>query len=252
MSKLLDSVSKSPPKASSQEALRNVPVSTADYLIAKMKKGAQRRTWLSLGTAVVLIASLLAVHRYFQQDVTRAPASLPAVNESSIDVADSVSEGLRFFNQRNYEAAAEVFLKLSQGPKPSPVALINLGMTYKKRNDFRTARQYISEALEVDPTNPVGLNDLAVLSDEENDRERAIELFRKSISNLPEHSAYLDPILNLGKVYEKRGEWSLALESYAKYSVHPKADPALRKVLQRRIRKLSALVRLAENAEVRK
>ncbi len=89
----------------------------------------------------------------------------------------------------------------TQGEKTlHPALLINTGVMYFDQHDYKTARTFFKNALQIDPDNVKALNNLGLSYYREGDYDRAIQQFRMAIEINPDN---VETYANMGIVYRK-------------------------------------------------
>jgi tetratricopeptide (TPR) repeat protein len=128
-----------------------------------------------------------------------------------------------------YRASIRIF--------PTPLAHISLGLVYSIQGKYDLAIEECKKAIELDPNSGDAYNDLGTYMVKIGREEGAIYWFNKAIEVVSEDSCCLS-YYNLGKIYEKKGDWLKALRHFNKaISIDGTYDPA-----QNAIIKLSTLL----------
>merc|ERR1712045_560098 len=108
-----------------------------------------------------------------------------------------------------------------------------MGTAYKSK-DFETALKHYSEAIELDPTNMVFLNNKAAVYYEMGNHEECREHCLKAVdvgrSNRADHKLIAKAFSRIGNSYNKEGDLSNALEFYNKSLTEHRTKDTLSKV----------------------
>jgi tetratricopeptide (TPR) repeat protein len=220
------------------ETIDGNQLDSRDYLVENKK---QRKTVIIACVAILAVAAIAhtAYKSYRLKKETLEAAT------KGISYLEQMDLSTQAFSKQDYDGALRGYQKLlNDGRKANPLLLVDIGMTYKKKGDLKNAKQSYQAALNADPKYSAAYNNLAMISVEENDWAGAISLLEKAISLDPEHLA---PVLNLAKLYERSSKWGLATASYTKYLLSPKADPAIKNLVQKRLKKLHSLTETDAN-----
>jgi tetratricopeptide (TPR) repeat protein len=78
------------------------------------------------------------------------------------------------------------------------------GMDFARKENFEKAREKFTQALSIEPNDPVILNNLGNIEHHSYEFEKAIEYFEKSL--ISSDSLYVSAGINLGKTYSLIGE----------------------------------------------
>ncbi len=103
-----------------------------------------------------------------------------------------------------------------------------LGWTYSFQGRWDDAIAECLRAIEVDPTFGNPYNDIGAYLIEKGQWEEAIEWFQRAL-HAPRYESYCFPHYNLGRVYDRKGKFQLALKEYkSALSENPQHLGALR------------------------
>jgi tetratricopeptide (TPR) repeat protein len=120
---------------------------------------------------------------------------------------------------------------------PTAIAYISLGLVYSLQEKFDLAIEECKNAIELDPNSGDAYNDIGTYLVKMGREEEAIYWFKKAIELVSEDSCCLS-YYQLGKIYEKKGDWLKAIRHFNKaISIDGTYDPA-----QNAIIKLSTLL----------
>lgn len=122
---------------------------------------------------------------------------------------------IRLREGKNQEALAYLEKAYEMDPN-DPVLLQNLGTVCVLMRDYIRARKWCEAAVRVNPKNEVSYNNLAYIFLQEKESEPAIENARKALEIFPK---YGDAHLNLARGYALKGLIPEALEEYSKARV---------------------------------
>lgn len=112
------------------------------------------------------------------------------------------------------EEAVELY-KQSIDTHPTAEAYTFLGWTYSFMGQLNEAIEECHHAIQEDPDFGNPYNDIGVYLIELNQLEEAIPWLEKAM-NAKRYENPNFPHMNLGRVYERQGEWDQAVESYKK------------------------------------
>ncbi|MEO8857147.1 MAG: XrtA/PEP-CTERM system TPR-repeat protein PrsT [Burkholderiaceae bacterium] len=107
---------------------------------------------------------------------------------------------------KNYPVAEKMYVSVIQIQPDNPVALNNLAWVSAKMNK-EGAIGYAEKAIALAPNQPAFMDTLAMLLSDKNDYPKALEWQNKAIALQPENALYK---LNLAKIYIKGGKKDLA------------------------------------------
>jgi Tfp pilus assembly protein PilF len=116
--------------------------------------------------------------------------------------------------KRELEEAINLYKK-SLATHPTAEAHTFLGWTYSWMGQIDEAIEECHKAIAQDPDFGNPYNDIGAYLTEKGEFDEAIPWFQKAIqARRYENPAY--PHLNLGRVYERKGNWTEAIDSYKK------------------------------------
>lgn len=107
----------------------------------------------------------------------------------------------------------------TQDPQASLRAFTGLGEVYIQREDFETAQQYFSQALDISPEDEVAAYNVGEVFFSHQQIDDAIKYFEMAIEIKPDWSK---PYMKLGYVYLNKGDFDKSLEYFSKFI---KMDP---------------------------
>ena len=107
----------------------------------------------------------------------------------------------------HYQKSIEIY--------PTAEAHTFLGWTYSFMGRYEEAIAECHKAIELDPDYGNPYNDIGAYLIEKGLLDDAIPWLEKAI-HAPRYESYCFPYLNLGRIWEKKGEWFKALEEYKK------------------------------------
>ena len=118
------------------------------------------------------------------------------------------------------------YFKKSIHYKPSAEAYTYLGWIYSLKGLYEEAIENCRHAIEINPDFGNPYNDIGAYLIRLKRYDEAIIWLQKAL-NAPKYDNYCYPLLNLGSIFEIRGEWLKAIELYEK-SIHenPKYKPS--------------------------
>ena len=103
-------------------------------------------------------------------------------------------------------------------PAYSATQLQNMGENYLAASDTASALQYLTEAEQKSPNNPVIQYDLGLAYDQRDLPDNAMSHFEKALKIKPDYSEALNAI---GSVYAKRGQVEQARQAFQKAMDNP-------------------------------
>jgi len=109
--------------------------------------------------------------------------------------------------KENYKSSLEVF--------PTPQAYINLGWTLSKEKKYLEAIQLCTKALDLDLTNGMAYSDIGFYLMKLDRVDEAIAWLNEAVE-LENFDGKFYAFYNLGRAYERMGNWSKALSMYDK------------------------------------
>ncbi len=104
-----------------------------------------------------------------------------------------------------YKRSIEIF--------PTPEAYTFLGWTYSFQGRYEEAISECKEAIKLDPEFGNPYNDIGAYLLEKDRLDEAIPWFQKAMI-AKRYDSYCYPHYNLGRVYERKGNWREALKCY--------------------------------------
>ena len=118
------------------------------------------------------------------------------------------------------EEAVELYKK-SIEIYPTAEAYTFLGWTYSFMGRYDEAIEECHKAIDTDPDFGNPYNDIGAYLIEQNRLDEAIPWLEKA-ARAPRYESYCFPHLNLGRIWERKGEWYKAMDEYQKSL---RADP---------------------------
>jgi tetratricopeptide (TPR) repeat protein len=117
-----------------------------------------------------------------------------------LQMSGSLDEACRW-----YEQSIELY--------PTAEAHTFLGWTYSFMGRYDDAIQECHKAIAVDPDFGNPYNDIGAYLIEKGQLDEAVPWLEKA-TRAPRYQSYCFPHLNLGRIWEKKGEWYRAMEAY--------------------------------------
>jgi len=118
------------------------------------------------------------------------------------------------------------YFKESIRYKPSAEAYTYLGWIYSIKGHYEKAIENCHKAIEVNPDFGNPYNDIGAYLIQLKKYDEAISWLKKALK-APKYDNYCYPLLNLGYVFEKKGEWLKAIKYYEKsIKENPKYKPS--------------------------
>ena len=136
-----------------------------------------------------------------------------------LNYEDRRERAMRYFNEayrRQKEGdleRAESYYRRSIALYPTAEGFTFLGWTYSMRGRLEEAITECKRALEIDPDFGNPYNDIGAYLIEKGELDEAIPWFQKAM-HAKRYESPAFPHLNLGRVYEKKGDWTEAIASY--------------------------------------
>ncbi len=128
-------------------------------------------------------------------------------------------EALKLFQdayQKQTEGSLDEAIQLyhrSIGLCPTAEAHTFLGWALSLKGLFDDAIEECRKAIEIDPDFGNPYNDIGAYLIEKGKHDEAVEWLEKAVS-AKRYDSYFYPHYNLGRVWEKKGDWSRAVNSY--------------------------------------
>lgn len=144
---------------------------------------------------------------------TGAGQQLPVPSATVEDPAmkSILEEGQKLYDAGKYDDAMSKFALVTSTDPQNAIAFNNIGLIYKKKNNYAQAENYYKKALAIRPDYPEGLNNLAVLKVASGDTLEASLFLKKAISADP---AYADAYFNLAVLNDNEGNYKEAISNY--------------------------------------
>ncbi|MGC3965374.1 MAG: tetratricopeptide repeat protein [Rhodocyclaceae bacterium] len=115
--------------------------------------------------------------------------------------------------ERKFEESVEYALQAVAIDADSFEATLTLGSALKELKRYELARQHLARAVALNTADVVALFNLAFTLRELGREDEAVELYKRIIEIAPQH---VGPYVNLGSIYEGRGEHALGYENHTK------------------------------------
>ena len=165
-------------------------------------------TWLAVGTYYLSIGKVAEARRFF---------SKASVMDSHFGPA-WIGFAHTFAAEGEHDQAIAAYstaVRLFQG---THLPHLFLGMQNLQLNNLQLAQEFLSRAHELCDTDPLVLNELAVVFYHVNDLETAINLFSKALQLAElvgaEPKAWISTRANLGHAYRRTGKFNAALDEF--------------------------------------
>ncbi len=174
-----------------------------------------------------------------EQERAAAEASAPAPAPMPAALQATYRRALEAMREESWQEALELLLEVARSEGGRAAVQVNLGIVYLQSGRQPLAGKAFSRALELEPGNPVALNQLALM---EREAGRFGEAERLWLRALEAHPDYANAHLNLGILYDLYLQRPVeALEHYRAYQqLGANSDEQVTKwivELERRIRK---------------
>lgn len=128
-------------------------------------------------------------------------------------------EALRYFQeayQKQMQGELDEAVRLYQkslGLYPTPEAHTFLGWTYSFQGRFEEAIAECRKAIQIDPDYGNPYNDIGSYLIEQGKLDEAVPWLEKAVHS-KRYESYCFPHYNLGRVWERKGDWAKALHCY--------------------------------------
>ncbi len=122
-----------------------------------------------------------------------------------------LEEGQKLYDAGKYDDALAKFAQVTSADQQNAVACNNIGLIYKKKNDYAKAESYYKKALDIKPDYPEALNNIAVLKVASGDTLEASLFLKKAISA---DATYADAYFNLAVLNDNEGNYKEAIANY--------------------------------------
>ncbi|MCB9799175.1 MAG: tetratricopeptide repeat protein [Candidatus Omnitrophica bacterium] len=143
-----------------------------------------------------------------------------------------LQEGYQKQMDRSLDEAVELY-KQSIELCPTAEAHTYLGWAYSAKGRYEEAIDECKRAIEIDPDYGNPYNDIGAYLIDLGKMDDAVEWLEKAV-NARRYDAYCYPYYNLGKIWEKKGQWMKSLKCYQNALIE-KADYGLAKKAINRI-----------------
>jgi anaphase-promoting complex subunit 6 len=172
-------------------------------------------SWYAVGCYYHMIADFENARRYFSKSTTIDHRFAPAW----------LGFGHAFAAQDESDQAMAAYRTASRLFPGSHIPWLGIGMEYLRTNHLHLALQYIRQAQQICPMEPLVLHELGVLNYLNGEYDDAVAYFRLVAENCHDYDdAVREPsIFNLGHAYRKKGEYENAARWYrAALAINPR------------------------------
>lgn len=114
-------------------------------------------------------------------------------------------KGNLYYAIKSYQKSIEIY--------PTPKAYTFLGWAYSLQGNYDKAIEECKNAIEIDPEYANPYNDIGSYFISLGNYDEALSWLEKAIDTEDSESLHY-PYYNLGRVYEKKGDWLIALRYY--------------------------------------
>ena len=114
---------------------------------------------------------------------------------------------------------------------PTAQAYVNLGWTFSKEQNYLEAIKLCNKALEIDLNYGMAYSDIGFYYLKLNNIDESIVWLEESLT-VDDFDGKFYTYYNLGRAYEKRGDWAISIAMYDKaFNIKPGFDLAKKKLL---------------------
>lgn len=201
---------------------------------------ASLQNWKTLVVLGSLMAAVVGVFVWqTRSPVTSAVDSqaVPQVEASSLGVTEALHQAQVALAQGHYDHASGLLLEtLKQYPGNLEV-MLQLGMTYRKAENFNASDTIYRMAIELHPKCVSCLNNRSVILMHLEQPIQAVALLQQAIARDP---GYMDAHFNLGVAYDQAKQYRSAIASYENYlsMAVDSVDQSTSSLVRERIRQL--------------
>lgn len=150
-----------------------------------------------------------------EQPATTAQQSLAGSEiMPSTPTGTEVEDGKKLFETGKLDEALGKFLAASLSNPLDAVALNNIGLIYKKKNNFSQAEGYYKKALAIKADYPECLNNIGVLKSAMGETLEAAIYLKKAIAS---DNTYADAYFNLAVLNDNEGNFREAIANYKSF-----------------------------------
>eukprot|EP00325_Prymnesiales_sp_UTEX-LB-985_P008131 CAMPEP_0174710430 /NCGR_PEP_ID=MMETSP1094-20130205/12069_1 /TAXON_ID=156173 /ORGANISM="Chrysochromulina brevifilum, Strain UTEX LB 985" /LENGTH=330 /DNA_ID=CAMNT_0015909239 /DNA_START=12 /DNA_END=1004 /DNA_ORIENTATION=+ len=163
-------------------------------------------SWYAVGCYYHMIGDFENARRYFSKSTTINHRFAPAW----------VGFGHAFAAQDESDQAMAAYRTASRLFPGSHIPWLGIGMEYLRTNHLHLALQYIRQAMDINPEEPLVLHEMGVLHYLNSDYDEAVKFFIKVADNSRDYdeSVREPSIFNLGHAYRKKREFESAAYWY--------------------------------------
>lgn len=169
------------------------------------------------------------------EEAMRACEEAIRINPADAEAHEWMGMALRSLNQ--LDKAAEAYEEALRLEPDRPFALCGLGLVRVQQGDMMGALLHYRRAAELDPTDALLCNIYVSILSQQGQLDEALSAAQRAVEALPHQ---MMPLLTLGKVYQKRGDHSAAIQTYraatrATLQFRPAVGSWLGRWIQRRV-----------------
>ncbi len=172
-----------------------------------------------------------------QQGAAGGQLGMPAASVEDPAAKAILEEGQKLYDAGKYDEAMSKFAQVTAADPQNAVAFNNIGLIYKKKNNYVQAETYYKKALAIRPDYPECLNNLAVLKVASGDTLEASVFLKRAISA---DGTYADAYFNLAVLNDNEGNYREAIANYKLFLQYTDtSDNSLTTKVKDRIEQLS-------------
>jgi Flp pilus assembly protein TadD len=142
---------------------------------------------------------------------TPAPKKEVPQPPKMVSAKDIFAQGMKYFQEENFEKAAQAFKEAARLQKDWTTAWYNLGLSYSRLRRMTEAEEAYKVALRLNPKYSEAHNNLGTIYDKIGRRKDALECFKKAVTAKPENA---EANYNLGGSYYQLNRFQEAIEPY--------------------------------------
>lgn len=180
---------------------------------------------------------------------------------SAVNVKTRIDLGKALFNIKNYEESIQLLLSVIKGDSKliykTPQLLILIGNSYYQLGKTRETREYLGKVYNLFPETELNHEYLTKIGDtyrDENDKEKALEIYRLVIEKYPGSTGFVLSTMRLADLSENQEEkeemYQLIINDFPEHSLHNVAMLRLAELYNRMERYLESIATIKKLLEI--